>query len=342
MNELKSLSNSDLISRMNKLVRTERKITHLVLQYILEIEERRIYAELGFDGMYSYLVRGLGYSEGSAYRRLQSARLLKQVPEVALKIEDGSLNLSQMTQVKKCIDERTKKGRVVLASATIQAIEKVAHQNTFETQKVLAKEFDLPIVQHENIKPQKDESVRLEITLSKDQFEQLESAKNLLSHICHEGNWADVICHLAKVYNKNKGVSKKLEVQTSEVHFSEIQQSGFTSIEECQVKRKVLAAMKEPKVNPPSNSAELKLGMISMPSRKYISVHTKRELLHRAGSCCEYIDKSTGKKCVSKYQLQIDHIQPLARGGSDEKRNLRILCRTHNLLMAKKAGLLAI
>lgn len=36
------------------------------------------------------MTRGLGYSEGSAYRRLQSARLLKQVPTVADKIEQFS------------------------------------------------------------------------------------------------------------------------------------------------------------------------------------------------------------------------------------------------------------
>jgi len=85
--KIKALSNNDLLNQFNKLVRTERKITHLVLLYIAEIETRKIYADLGFDGMYAYLTRGLGYSEGSAYRRLQSARLLKQVPRVAEKVE---------------------------------------------------------------------------------------------------------------------------------------------------------------------------------------------------------------------------------------------------------------
>ena len=63
MNNLNALSNDDLISRMEKLVRTERKITHLVLLHIAELEERKVYAELGYDGMYSYLTRGLGYSD---------------------------------------------------------------------------------------------------------------------------------------------------------------------------------------------------------------------------------------------------------------------------------------
>lgn len=78
--DIQNTSNDKLILNFENLVRTERKITHVVLLHIAEIEERKIYAELGYDGMYSYLTRGMGYSEGSAYRRLQSARLLKQVP----------------------------------------------------------------------------------------------------------------------------------------------------------------------------------------------------------------------------------------------------------------------
>lgn len=77
---LKNISNFELTQRLEKLVRTERKITHLVLLHIIEIEERKLYAEMGFDGMYTFLTRGLGYSEASAYRRLQAARLVKQVP----------------------------------------------------------------------------------------------------------------------------------------------------------------------------------------------------------------------------------------------------------------------
>ncbi|WP_413613084.1 DUF222 domain-containing protein [Bdellovibrio sp. HCB-110] len=200
---LQNISNSELISRMEKLVRTERKITHLILLHILEIDERKLYAEMGFDSMYAYLTRGLGYSESSAYRRLQSARLLKQVPAVAEKLEEGSLNLSQLTQVQKCLKEQSQNsGQLLSASATMRVLEKIENKNTFETEKVLAIEFDHPIQIHESIKPQKDESVRIEFTLSKEQMEALEQAKSLLSHICPEGTWSEVISYLAKAPEK--------------------------------------------------------------------------------------------------------------------------------------------
>lgn len=68
--ELSKISNQELLGRLEKLVLTERKITHVILCHINEVESRRLYAELGFDSMFKYLTRHCGYGEDSAYRRL--------------------------------------------------------------------------------------------------------------------------------------------------------------------------------------------------------------------------------------------------------------------------------
>lgn len=306
--DIQNTSNDKLILNFENLVRTERKITHVVLLHIAEIEERKIYAELGYDGMYSYLTRGMGYSEGSAYRRLQSARLLKQVPAVAEKIENGSLNLTQLTEVQKCI-----KGQ----SATIaqEVLSKIENKNTFETHKVLAVELGLSVQTHEKLRPQADDSIRLEITLTKEQFQELEQAKSLLSHICPDGSWSEVISLLAKNFNAKKLVGRNSSINGT-----------------------VTAA---PKASTRSVNATTVIKSISRTSlsRKYISVHTKRKLMEKAGRCCEFIDPKNKRKCGSKFQLQLDHIQPVALGGSDDISNLRILCRTHNIEVAKAFGL---
>lgn len=323
--DLRAISNNELILRMEKLVRTERKITHLVLLHIAEIEDRKIYAEMGYDGMYSYLTRGLGYSEGSAYRRLQSARLLKQVPSVAEKIENGSLNLTQLTQVQKCIKEASKNEQSNSsfnhgdgAERTLNILSKLENKNSFETQKTLAMEMNIPVQSHEKIKPQADDSIRIEMTLSAEQFQELEKAKNLLSHICPDGSWAEVIATLAKDFNRRKleGRSKSKQAITSDKKNDKMIQSAIAARLQIE-KRNALAPTK----------------------RKYISVHKKRALLNRANNCCEYIDSKSQKRCSSKFLLEVDHIHPIALGGTDEVKNLRILCRTHNILAARKLGL---
>jgi hypothetical protein len=201
---LRQLTNSELCLRMEKLAQTERKITHLVLLHLNEIEERLIYAELGYGSLFAYLTQKLGYSESSAYRRIHSARLLKQIPQVAEQIQTGALNLSQLTQVQKCLRQQTQSGKAVSKTKTLEILNKLENQNGFETQKTLAKELDLPVMTEQKVRPQQDESIRLEVTFSKDQFAELELSKSLLSHICHEGLWNDVLATLAKNFNKKK------------------------------------------------------------------------------------------------------------------------------------------
>ncbi|MES2803185.1 MAG: HNH endonuclease signature motif containing protein [Bdellovibrionota bacterium] len=279
--DLSQVENHELLNRLEKLSRSERKITHLILWHILELENRRLYADRGFSSCFEYLTQGLGYSEGSANRRLQSARLLKQVPEAAQKIENGSLKLSQLAQVQKCLRHEKQNGKPLTIERTQEILSLVESKNTFETEKVLAKEFNRTIEIREKLQPQKDHSVKLELTLTAEQMQELELAKSLLSHVCVQGTWAEVISYLAKNHNKK-----------------------------------------------PKSTA-----------RSYLPVKLRRELFNKAKHCCEYLDPKTHRKCTSKYQLQIDHIAPVAHGGDDQNTNLRILCRTHNIHAAKVLGL---
>jgi 5-methylcytosine-specific restriction endonuclease McrA len=73
--------------------------------------------------------------------------------------------------------------------------------------------------------------------------------------------------------------------------------------------------------------------------RSFIPTATQKYVFQNAENCCEYISADTGRKCGSRYQLQIDHRTPLERGGGNNPENLRLLCRTHNLAEAKRWGL---
>ncbi|MBS1969800.1 MAG: HNH endonuclease [Bdellovibrionales bacterium] len=309
--ELKKISNQELLSRLDKLVRTERKLTHVILCHINEVESRRLYAEMGFDSMFKYLTSHCGYGEDSAYRRLQAARLLKKTPEIAEKLQEGTLNLTQLTQVQKCIRQEQQSGGMVSSAQTLQILEQIENKSAFETKKVLALEFNQPIQTHEVVMLQQDDSVRLELTFTHEQMKVLKQAKDLLSHTMPDGSWADVIALLAE-----KHMQKTLGKN----------QSG-----------------NEPKA--PNNSKDSRSNKKSTPSftakpkRGHIKITVRRRVFQKAHHCCEFIDPKTQRKCQSNYQLEVDHRIPLARGGSDKESNLRVLCRTHNLLAAKQWGL---
>ncbi len=76
--------------KMTSVVRNERISTREVLEMINQAFERKHHLEQGYSSLFDYLVKGHGYSEGSAQRRIQAAKLLRVIPEVGNKIEDGA------------------------------------------------------------------------------------------------------------------------------------------------------------------------------------------------------------------------------------------------------------
>jgi hypothetical protein len=45
---------------------------------------------------------------------------------------------------------------------------------------------------------------------------------------------------------------------------------------------------------------------------------------------------SDGKRCNSRWQVEVDHIQAAGRGGPATLDNLRLACRAHNFLHAEQ------
>ncbi len=70
------------------------------------------------------------------------------------------------------------------------------------------------------------------------------------------------------------------------------------------------------------------------PSR-YIPGSVRERLLARADYQCEYRGPG-GVRCTARVRLEVDHIDPIGKGGSHGEENLRVLCRGHNLLAAKR------
>ncbi len=59
------------------------------------------------------------------------------------------------------------------------------------------------------------------------------------------------------------------------------------------------------------------------------------EVFTRDGGRCTFVGDD-GVRCSCRHNLQIDHIVPFARGGSNSPDNLRLLCARHNLLEAER------
>ena len=94
--KLNHLTDKTLLNDTLSLVRQEQKLTATILWHLKEIDERKLFSEMKCSSLFDYCVKILGYSEGSAQRRVIGARALKQMPQLASKIEDGSLTLTNL------------------------------------------------------------------------------------------------------------------------------------------------------------------------------------------------------------------------------------------------------
>lgn len=88
---LKSLNRIELDLRIKTLAAQERELLHEIILTIKEIDQRRMYLDLGYPSLFAYLVESVGYSAGSAQRRIDAARLLKEVPELGERIQAGKI-----------------------------------------------------------------------------------------------------------------------------------------------------------------------------------------------------------------------------------------------------------
>ncbi len=210
---LKKLTNQELELRLKDLAIKERKLLHVILEHIKELEIRKLYLARAYPSVFEYLVKELGYSTSAAMRRLEAARLLRDVPIVAEKIQEGVLNLSQICELSRALKEKEKiSGDKVSCTLKTELVQAISGKTTQETQKELAVVLDIPIREFEKQKVQQDHSLRIEITLNKVQAEKLHQCKNLAAHLLmqkfnSDNSWATLFEVLADQYLNKKKVA---------------------------------------------------------------------------------------------------------------------------------------
>ena len=305
---LKSLSNSELLDGVRQLRIDERKLDRKIVEYIGEIESRRLYAELGYPSVLEWLIKDLGYSESSAYRRTMAARAIRSIPQAAEKIEDGRLNLVALAKVQsaiRCEEKRT--GERVSLELRSMMIAKTENKTLRETERIVATQF-----------PDSVKSPGIQIVLTDEQLKDLERVRELKSHSNFGASLSEIIGILAKQYLERNDPLRR-EVKPRSTHLEKKPENfARQTIESTQSSTTV-------KVDRAANRARRKANAPSIQNL----------VRRRAGDACEFKSES-GHRCGTRFQTQVDHVLPVALGGTNDVRNLRLLCRVHNVLMAEK------
>jgi hypothetical protein len=333
-----------IVEKLKLLVASERKITAEIIEHIQEIDQKKIYAQMGYPTLFAFLTEYIGYAAASAQRRIEAARLLTAVPEVKEDIKSGNLNLSQVAMVSQMIRQKQKeKPEVKIGSDDKKTLLfSIKNQNFESSQKIISQTLDLDIKQFDKKVIQKDESVRLEITFSKEQMKVFNRVKELLSHINPSASTAEIIEYLANDYLNRKDPMKKPTItksknvivndtrktnqktvsasETDARHGATIKDEGGNTI--CKSEAGLQAINKEENISRRTNPIK----------RLTIPAATRRFVWQRDQGQCQHLNVSSGKKCGSSFLIEIDHIKRIRHGGSNHPKNLQLLCHSHNHL----------
>lgn len=317
MNPMINLTNEELEMRLKEFISKEKFLLHIILDHIKEVDRRKLYLEKAYPSLYEYLVKELGYSGSAAIRRQEAARLLAEIPQLGQKIRNGSINLSQIVELKKAIKRKEslnykKTLDKNLARLPLQEklhlLSSIENKSTLETQKIVSRALDLPTRSHEVLVAQKDGSYRLEITLTQEEYHLLLQAKNTASHSLKQQrqdlSWASVLSYMAKQYLKKSAPNPiKKEQKSGAVNGSTIKQT-------------------RPQLSAKTKSTNL--------------THKMRRTILERDLSCQFQDPISGKICGSRFLLQVDHkvpnwAQPYANGPNPHHpTNLQVLCASHN------------
>lgn len=309
--EIQSLTNQQLILKIDGLVKEERRITIEILRLLREIERRQLFAELGFPSLFAYCTKMLLYSEAAACRRIEAMRAMRETSEIESKLESGELSLSVVTQARTMIRQHENFSKTkVTPEKRKDVMLSLCGQSKRDAEKVLATEFAtplpaVPVVQRETARG----TTRVTIEFAEDEMKVFEEIRRLSGQ---PQNLKGTVLRLAAKeltqLRKSRGETPVRGVSPSP---AEVKKEA-TIPEKSSIGENSPAKLDQPK------------------DSRAILIATKRRVWVKAGGRCEFRTES-GQRCESCHELEYDHIVPVCLGGLSTEDNLRLLCRQHNI-----------
>lgn len=154
-----------------ELRKKEKRITSEILSKLQTMEDSKDYLKMGHSSLFDYLVRGLQYSEATAYQRQACVRLTRDMPEIKGKIDRGILSVSAVTTVYKHLRQKS-------TMEKRRALKRIENKSTREVKRM----FFEPMKPLQVKKIEYRDKVYLRLELSHEQNEKLQRLKALKSH----------------------------------------------------------------------------------------------------------------------------------------------------------------
>jgi hypothetical protein len=368
---LRSLSDQEILSSIHELTCRERSLTRAVLLHLNEIERRRLHLKLGYASMFDYCTSGLAYSSSAAARRIRTARCIARFPEVLALLESNEVNLSTVSQVSRVLTPENKDALLTqIRSKSQREVDAIVAE--YEPRATIPQDRVRPLVVRVSAavsaSPAGASAAQLcgaagalagvngaPFATDVDKATSDESDGIPNSYHCRsgsasrssrsdeqteqEGLRATTETRVLISFSASEAFMTKLEKIRSlawhQLPANASLERVFELVMNYYFTRKDPVARIERRQKREEASCE-KTEPCSRPvGARHVAATVRDKVFTRDQGRCTYVG-TTGRRCGSMTALQIDHIEPVARGGAGTPGNLRLLCAYHNRLEAER------
>jgi hypothetical protein len=331
----------NLTKHLAELLRREHGALADFLVALADFDRERRWVELGHTSLFYFLHRELGLSKGAAFYRKTAAELIRRYPEVVQPLRDGKM----------CIMSVVELAKVITPENRGEVLPRFFHASKREAKAIAAELRPAEAPPHRDVvtvlQPAASPKAvtRLEVATSHATpgtvVQPVELSGKVLATppspppaplaVARPDEVEPLTGDLRRFHvTVSKRFLAKLASARDALSHSHPGADTETVLEAAldlllAERDKKKGLVKTPRPSPARHSA----------NPRHIPAEVKRAVWSRDGRCCQW-PLSSGGVCGSTTRLELDHVVPLARGGTSTVSNLRVLCATHNQIAARQ------
>ena len=339
---LTHLPDDVLLHDFTALVARDRRNTAALLAHIAEIDARHLYLRAGFESMRAYCVRALHLTEDAAAKRLQVARLARELPTLFPAIADGRLHLRAVLRLSARLT-RTNVDEWIAAAAN-KSISEIDELIAHRYPQVESLRLDDGVSPQVIVRQEADSISHAPGRASTKPFATQTDAQPRPEAFEPEPGATPIVVaprvktRIAPLSPERYTLQVTLPGATHDKlrRAQELLGHAVPSGDVARVLDRALDALIGQLEKRKFGLAERPRASHRAATTRCIPARVRRAVYQRDGGRCAFVD-GVGRRCGSRSRLEFDHVIPLARGGRTTAANLRLLCRAHNLHAAEQA-----